>query len=174
MVAAKSTKPATIYTCTNYQRTRKRDVRDAPKLSSSRSAVLNPSVLQASFSPALACSFDTFVIAKAFTQKSRLLLHKLGSLRHSVSFLQYMCIWGMAIIWWGCGQSITLLFRENKNRENFFWRVRTHFHKNLHQRKFPAIRYPYQASRKKQSLSDTYMYGCIFVTLPYSVLQHSS
>ena len=32
-------------------------------------------------------------------------------------------------------------FCENKNPENFFWRVSTLFHENLHQRKFPAIQY---------------------------------
>ena len=47
-------------------------VRDNLKLSSSRSAVLNPSVQQASFLSAPACSLDTFVIAKASTQRKEL------------------------------------------------------------------------------------------------------
>ena len=41
----------------------------------------------------------------------------------------------------GRGVARASRIRENKNRENFFWRIWTLFHENLHQRKFPAIRY---------------------------------
>ena len=58
MVTVKKRKPATIQN-TNES------VRDAPKLSKSRSAVLNPMCRFL----ARCCSLDTFVIAKASTQK---------------------------------------------------------------------------------------------------------
>ena len=66
MVAAKQIQRANMYTNTN------KPVRDNLKLSSLRSAVLNLSVQQASFSSAPACSLDTFVIGKASTQREEL------------------------------------------------------------------------------------------------------
>ena len=77
-------------------------VRDTLKLSKSSSAVVNPSVQQASFSSAAICSLDTLVIVKASTQKSRPFctsLLRFAALCRSVSFLWYTCIWGVAIIW---------------------------------------------------------------------------
>ena len=100
---------------TKYQQTRKKH----SEVVSLRSAVPNPSIQQASFSPVPACSLDAFVIAKpSRKRRSRPLLHKLALLRCSVSLVYVL--WGVDIIWQGCGQSITLSFCENKNRENLF------------------------------------------------------
>ena len=62
MVAVEKDQPATIQNANE-------PVRDVPKLSEWRSAVLNPFVQQASFSPTVAASPDTFIIVKASTQK---------------------------------------------------------------------------------------------------------
>ena len=105
MVTVKKRKPATIQNANE-------SVRNAPKLSKSRSAVLNPTrrFLSHGGSP------DTFVIAKASTQrKIRPLLHKLASsLRHSVSFLRFT--YGA---WLSTGRGVARAsrIRGNKNRE---------------------------------------------------------
>ena len=55
-------------------------IRDTPKLSKSKSAVLNPAIQQASFSPVMAVLILLYLRRPPHKRKTRLLLHKLASL----------------------------------------------------------------------------------------------
>ena len=128
MVAVKKRTPATIQN-TNES------LRDTPKLLKSRSAVLNP--MHRFF--AHCCSLDTFVIAKASTQKEDWAI-----VAQACFFASSFSVLRLAYEAWpptGRGVAIVSGIHENKNRKNFFWRVWTLFRENLHQRKFPSIRY---------------------------------
>ena len=102
MVAVKKNQPATTQN-TNES------VREATKLSKSRSAVLNPTHRFLSHDGSL----DTFLFAKASTQrKIRPLLHKLASsLCHSVSFLRFA--YGA---WLSTGRGVARASRIHKNK----------------------------------------------------------
>ena len=128
MVTVKKRKPATI------QNTNK-SVRDAMKLLKSRSSVLNP---MRQFL-AHCCSLDTFVIAKASTQKE-----DWAVVAQACFFASSFSVLRLAYEAWpstGRGVAGASCIHKNKNRKNFFWRVWTLFRENFHQQKFPSIRY---------------------------------
>ena len=120
MVAVKKNQPATI------QNTNK-SVRRSEVVERSRSAVLNPT---RRFLARGGC-LDTFVISKASTQKE-----DQAVVAQACFFIQCRFAYGA---WPSTGRGVAResRIRENKNREN----LHAFPHENLHQRKFPGIRY---------------------------------
>ena len=82
-------------------------------------------------------SLDAYVNEKVSTQKEDYtVVAQACFFVLSFSVISLVCMWGMAINGYKCGQSVTHLIHKKNNCINFFWRVWTHFWKILHQQKF--------------------------------------
>ena len=103
-------------------------------------------------------------------QKSRPLLHKLASLHHSVSFLRYTCIWGVAIS--SRGVVRTSRFRSAKIKTA---KVSSEEYGRIFAKIYTSENFPLYGilSRPLEKSSHCHTHNCICHT-PYSVLQHSS
>ena len=112
MVAVEKNQPATI-------QNGNKPIRDAWKLSKSRSAVLNPFVQQASFS--LKAWYFSKLQRPLHKRKTRLLLHELASLlHHSVWFIRFACgAWpSTGVVRASCIHSVKIKTAKSSSKES--------------------------------------------------------